>query len=178
MARITSQASTGFVPQRDFHLILGRRNARSKGSCVVAIVCGSVLVGTVFLPERTIAGEGRGCPSATVRVDLCADANGGDISWEIVEEGGGIVATSPVYASNTCNSNSHCIDAAACHDFTIFDSGGNGIAMPGGYAVYIDGAFIAGEDPCCAAGAPFGASETVDIIGGPDGEIGNIFVEA
>ena len=177
MTRVTSQASIGIVPKRDFHFFFGRRNARTQGSCVRAILCGSLFIGTAFLPTSTIAGESRGCPSATVRVDVCTDANGGDTSWEIVEEGFGVVATSPAYASNSCNSNTFCIDAAECYDFTIFDSGGNGIAMPGGYAVYVDGVFIAGEDPCCAAGAPFGASETVDIIGGPDGEIGMIFVD-
>ena len=144
MTYTTSQASIGVVPERDFHFFLGRRDAQSKGSCVVAIVCGSLLGGTVLLPERTIAGEGRGCPSVTVRVDVCTDGNGGETSWEIVQEGFGIVATSPVFASNSCNSNSHCIDAAECNDFTISDSGGNGIAMPGGYAVYLDGVFIAG----------------------------------
>ena len=177
MTYTTSQPSIGVVPERDFYFFLGRGNARTKGNRIIAIVCGSLLVGTVLLPERTIAGASRGCPSATVRVDVCTDANGGDTSWEIVEEGFGIVAASPVFASNSCNSSTHCIDAAECHDFTIFDSGGNGIAMPGGYAVYLDGVFIAGEDPCCAAGAPFGASETVDIIGGPDGEFGTIFTD-
>ncbi|MCH8147327.1 MAG: hypothetical protein IH987_04935, partial [Planctomycetes bacterium] len=175
MVHTTSQASIGVVPARDVHFFLGRRNARTGGSWVKTIVCGSLFIGTVFLPTSTIAGESRGCPSATVRVDVCTDANGGDTSWEIVQEGFGIVFTSPVFASNSCNSNSHCIDAAECYDFTISDSGGNGIAMPGGYAVYLDGVFIAGEDPCCVAGAPFGASETVDLIGGPDGEFGTIF---
>lgn len=143
----------------------------------MAILCGSLLFGSVFLSERTIAAEGRGCPSATVRVAVCTDANGGDILWEIVQEGFGVVATSPAYASNSCNEDAYCIDAAECYDFTISDSGGNGIAMPGGYAVYIDDVFIAGEDPCCAAGAPFGASETVDLIGGPDSETGMIFTD-
>ncbi|UCG17315.1 MAG: hypothetical protein JSV19_04635, partial [Phycisphaerales bacterium] len=101
-------------------------------------------------------------PDATITVEILTDNYGGETTWELVEQGTGVVASGGPYASNTLYTVDIDVCSTHCYDFTIFDSYGDGICCSYGngyYEVYYEGVLV-------GSGGDFGSSETVGEIGG------------
>ncbi len=104
-----------------------------------------------------------GCPEATIDIEILTDDYPGETVWEVTEYYTGMVVCSggPYDRANTLYRECCCIDYEDCVDFTIYDSYGDGILAPGGYAVYYDGELVyscMGQGWCCT-------SEEVEQIG-------------
>jgi len=102
------------------------------------------------------------CPDATITIAILTDTYASETSWELVEQGGGLVGSGSGLPSSTLTTVDVCVDSTSCYDFTIFDSYGDGIYDPGGYTVSYNGTEIANT----MGGLFTGSSETVGFIGG------------
>jgi len=72
-----------------------------------------------------------------VIIQIIPDAWPTETSWNIQDSSGVILY------SGTYNSDTVCLPAGSCSMFSIFDSFGDGIFLPGGYWVYVDGVLVA-----------------------------------
>lgn len=78
-----------------------------------------------------------------VSVELTTDGYPSEISWELVDQNNQIIATSPVYdTKDTTITTNVCIISSNCYTFTIYDTFGDGIMSPGGYAIYMDSVLV------------------------------------
>jgi len=109
------------------------------------------------------------CPeTAIITIEVMTDDYGNETTWELVEQGGGIVASGGPYDPYLPELYTYNVEVSptSCYDFTIYDSWGNGICCSYGtgyYNVYYEGDLV-------GSGGDFGTSETVsDIGGGCDG---------
>lgn len=81
-----------------------------------------------------------------LRVEIATDMYGGETSWTITDLAGAIVLAGGqggVYQNNTSYSDSICVAADGCFFFEIYDTYGDGIFAPNGYALYVDEVFVA-----------------------------------
>ena len=101
-------------------------------------------------------------PDAIITVVILTDTWGGETSWQLAEQGGGIVETGSGYANNTLYTIDVGVYAASCYEFTIFDSYGDGIYSPGGYEIYYEGGLVAST----MGGGFTGSIDIVSDIGG------------
>ena len=100
-------------------------------------------------------------PDAVITVEILTDNFGGETTWELVEQGVGVVASGGPYPNNTLISVDVNVCSTNCYDFTIFDSFGDGICCGfgiGSYSVFYEGGLV-------GSGGAFGSSETVANIG-------------
>ncbi|MCP4643074.1 MAG: hypothetical protein GY851_21690, partial [bacterium] len=102
-------------------------------------------------------------PDATITIDILTDNYPSETTWELVEDGVGVVASGGPYSTPGVHEVT-VVDVCAdkCYTFTIFDSFGDGICCAygnGSYEIFYEGGSV-------ATGGVFGASETVTNIGG------------
>jgi hypothetical protein len=132
----------------------------SRGCLLIA--AGAVLGLTTF------AQGGDPCtnPDAIITVEILTDNYGSETTWQLVEQGVGVVASGGPYPNNTLITVDVDVCSTSCYDFTIFDSFGDGICCAYGngfYNVYYEGNLV-------CSGGEFGSSETCfDIACEPPG---------
>lgn len=119
--------------------------------------------------SATVAGGNRGgCPDAAIQINILTDNYGSETTWELVEQGVGVVASGGPYDNATLYEIEVCVSAASCYDFTIYDAYGDGICCSYGegyYEVYyVDSP--GGTPVLVGSGGAFADSETVAFIGG------------
>jgi hypothetical protein len=102
--------------------------------------------------------HGRDCApdEATIDIEILTDDDPSETVWEVSDFYVGTILCSggPYDQPNTLYSERCCIDYKDCVNFTIYDSSGDGIFAPGGYAVYYDGELIyscMGQGWCCTS---------------------------
>ena len=91
-----------------------------------------------------------------VLVSITTDTWPDEITWNITDGAGAIVASGGPYASPTTTYDETVCLSEGCFTFTIADSFGDGIFSPGGYSLTIDGVVI-------ASGGAYGSGESVDF---------------
>ncbi|MEE9554062.1 MAG: IPTL-CTERM sorting domain-containing protein [candidate division Zixibacteria bacterium] len=103
-----------------------------------------------------------GCFQDSITVVIMTDDYPTETSWEIVQQGFGVVGTGEgYYAGNNLFVESICVNPNACYDFTIFDEFNDGICCSYGngyYEVYYNNQLV-------GSGGEFGSFETVADIG-------------
>ncbi|MFO8086290.1 MAG: choice-of-anchor J domain-containing protein [Bacteroidales bacterium] len=78
-----------------------------------------------------------------VTIEVTTDGYPSETSWELLDQNNQIVAVSPVYeAADSTYTSNICLSASDCYTFNIYDSYGDGIFSPGGYAVYFNAALV------------------------------------
>jgi hypothetical protein len=79
------------------------------------------------------------CPVGTseVIVHIVPDSWPNETSWTLTDISG------TVAASGTFIGDTVCVPSGSCMIFTIYDAFGDGIFLPGGYWVYVDGVLVA-----------------------------------
>jgi len=83
------------------------------------------------------------------------DTHPEEITWEILNSGGGVVHSGGPYTqANTMISQELEINDEDCYQFRIYDSGGDGLILPGFYALYYGGSNY------IATGTEFGSIDT------------------
>jgi hypothetical protein len=102
------------------------------------------------------------CPDATITIEILTDTYGSETSWDVVEQGVGVIASGGGYASSTFYTEEVCVDSTSCYDVNIYDAYGDGIFSPGGYTVYYNGTEIADT----MGGGFTGSQDTIGFIGG------------
>jgi hypothetical protein len=101
-------------------------------------------------------------PDAVITIELLTDSWGSETSWELTEQGVGVVAAGSGYASSSFYTIDVDVCSASCYDFTIFDEWGDGIYSPGGFTIYYEGEVVADY----MGGGFTGDTMTVSDIGG------------
>jgi hypothetical protein len=100
---------------------------------------------------------------ATITIEIFTDNYPSETTWEVVEWGGGVVASGGPYSDpGTLYTTEVEVNADSCYDFTIYDSYGDGICCAYGEGYY--NVLYEGELFC--TGGEFGSSETCTGIGG------------
>ncbi|MFQ5501115.1 MAG: hypothetical protein ACE5EQ_02315 [Phycisphaerae bacterium] len=132
-----------------------------------------IATGGDFGSDETVAnigGCGGGAPvgcnpadaDGTITIDVLTDDFPGETSWELVEQGIGVVAMAGPFANPGVHEITNvAVCSTACYDFTIFDAFGDGICCGfgmGSYTVSFNGMVV-------GSGGEFGADETVANIG-------------
>jgi hypothetical protein len=84
------------------------------------------------------------CEESIIEIEILTDSWPYETTWEITDHDTGALLCSggPYAAPDTLYTEICCIGFADCVDFTIYDSYGDGIYPPGGYAVSLDGILI------------------------------------
>ncbi len=84
-----------------------------------------------------------GCPEATITIDVYTDPWPSETSWVVIDDvTGQVVCTSPSYTVPNALTSYTCCLPFGCYNFTIYDSYGDGIYAPGGYAIYYEGNLV------------------------------------
>src|SRR4051794_39409206 len=86
------------------------------------------------------------CPagSSEIIVNIIPDPYDYEVSWELTNSNGSIIASADSSEGDTV-----CVPSGTCNIFTIHDAFGDGILNPGGYYVYVNGLLV-------TSGGPFG----------------------
>ncbi len=104
-----------------------------------------------------------GQEDAVITVEVTTDNFPGETTWELDEQGGGVVATGGPYADPaTLFTTDVPVCSTSCYDFTIFDAFGDGICCGfgmGSYSVFFNGTLV-------VTGGDFADLETTTDIGG------------
>ncbi|MCH7814528.1 MAG: hypothetical protein IID40_10980, partial [Planctomycetes bacterium] len=108
-------------------------------------------------------GGGAPCtsPDATITVEILTDNFGNETTWELVEQGVGVIASGGPYPNATLITVDVPVCSTNCYDFTIFDSFGDGICCGFGigfYSIFYNGNLV-------GTGGAFLFDETVSDIG-------------
>ncbi len=84
------------------------------------------------------------CEEATVEIEIVTDIWPTETTWELIDHDTGalLCAGGPYAEPSTLHTATCCIGFDDCVDFTIYDSYGDGVFAPGGYAIYLDGTQI------------------------------------
>ena len=129
------------------------------GSSLQRVDFGSTWVATDGVNTQGAINFQVSCPEDIITIAILTDSYGSETSWELTDHATSVVvASSNGLDSSTLHIWDVCVDSNGCHDFTIFDSWGDGIFSPGYYEVYYNGDLI-------ASGGDFDYSETVEYIG-------------
>jgi hypothetical protein len=68
-------------------------------------------------------------PGATPTLTLLTDCWGDEVSWELLDAGGAVIATNPfAYGNQTTYLYDFCLEQGECYTFNIYDSFGDGLA--------------------------------------------------
>ena len=119
--------------------------------------------------SETVPNIGAGCngggpctnPDATLTVYIECDYFGSETTWELIEQGVGVVASGGPYTNYEIVNVDVPVCSTSCYDFVIYDSYGDGLYDPGGYVIYYEGELVVST-----LGIGFeGDSETVADIG-------------
>ncbi len=97
----------------------------------------------------------------TVTIEILTDDYGHETTWELVEQGGDVVASGGPYGDDTLYTIVVDLEPGTYHDFTIYDSFGDGICCSYGEGYY---RVFAGEELVCSGG-DFAYQETCPGIG-------------
>jgi hypothetical protein len=93
--------------------------------------------------------SGGPCTGDQVVVNITTDANPGDITWEVTNDGGTVIANGAPAAANTLVSETVCLNAAptsACYGFRLMDGFGDGITNGGWELRTTDNKLILSDD--------------------------------
>ena len=117
---------------------------------------------TAQVDAEAPAVQTRGCPDATITIEIMTDQYPEDTTWELTERGGGVVdSAEPLSSAHTLHTWDVCADSQACYDFVIHDSFGDGICCGQGsgyYNVYYEGVIV-------GSGSAFQSVDNVFDIG-------------
>ncbi len=103
-------------------------------------------------------GTSVACSNWTLTID--AGTNGGEISWQIIEDGGPcVLATGGGYTNGSTNNVNVCVPQGNCFKLTVTDAGGDGIVGGGWKLVDNNGRRILDN---VGNGTCFGSSSTHD----------------
>ena len=151
----------------------------SGGCCLPDGTCMVTCESDCYAQDGAWQGEGSDCsgavenpacatPDATITIEIQTDSYGSETSWELIEQGVGAIDSGSGYGSYE----THIIDvpvcSTSCYDFVCYDSYGDGIYSPYGYAVSYEGMLVYS----CIGSGWSGSSETVPDIGGSCGGLG------
>lgn len=81
-----------------------------------------------------------------VRVEITTDEYGGETYWTLSDEEGAIIlqgGQGGAYGDEAFYVESACMDSLSCYHFEIWDTYGDGIMAPGGYACYVNDELVA-----------------------------------
>ncbi|MEB2341986.1 MAG: hypothetical protein OZ932_08295, partial [Flavobacteriia bacterium] len=98
--------------------------------------------------SNTIAITTLACPGNTVVVSITADANPGELYWEIVDDANNVVASGTPDQANAESTGSYCLSNSpgpAWYGFHLYDNSGDGIAGGGWELRTLDGKVILGD---------------------------------
>ncbi len=126
----------------------------SRGGLLIAV---AAALGLTTLPQ---GGDPCTDPDAIITVEILTDQFGNETTWELVEQGVGVIASGGPYPSNTLITVDVPVCSTSCYDFTIFDSFGDGICC--GFGIGFYNVFYNGKLVC--TGGAFGSSETCPDI--------------
>ena len=100
---------------------------------------------------------------AAVFLELLTDDYPGETTWEVTDENGQVIYSGGPYPDQvaTLISVEFCLDPAACYDFTIFDSFGDGICC--GYGIGSISINDENGNPLAQSDGVFGFSQTLDF---------------
>jgi lysyl endopeptidase len=94
----------------------------------------------------------------TVKLILRTDSNPGQTTWQVTDAMGNVMYSGGPYSSSgQMIQETFEIADEACYTFTVFDSGGDGIASPGFYMLYY------GSNTTISQGTDFGYQDQVDF---------------
>ncbi|MBU0618155.1 MAG: hypothetical protein KKI02_10595 [Planctomycetes bacterium] len=112
---------------------------------------------------------------ATITIEIFTDNYGSETTWELVEQGGGVVASGGPYDfyNPTLYTYDVTVDPTSCYDFTIYDAWGDGICCSYGIGYYN----VYYETELVCSGGDFGSSETCPNIGGGCGGGGDATID-
>ena len=124
---------------------------------------GLLIAVAAALGLTTLAQGGDACqdPDAVITVEILTDNFGNETTWELVEQGVGVIASGGPYPNNTLITVDVPVCSTSCYNFTIFDSFGDGICC--GFGIGFYNIFYEGNLVC--SGGEFGDSETCADIG-------------
>lgn len=103
-----------------------------------------------------------GCDQDSITVEIMTDNFPAETSWEIFQQGVGIIATGGGYSnSNSLYIEQICVEPGGCYDFTIYDTYGDGICCTYGNGYYN----VLYNNQLVGSGGEFGLSETIEAFG-------------
>ena len=118
----------------DFTVVAtGAHFSYSSSQSVTTYDCASAVLGCTdpaadnYDPAATIDDGSCTYPCYEVTLDLLTDCWGNEVTWELADASGAIVASGGPYANQSTNIVNLCLDAG-CYDFTILDSYGDGMS--------------------------------------------------
>ena len=145
-------------------------NADSGACCVETDCVGTMgqadcdaLGGDYYLGEDCATFE---CPAPcdedTLIINIFTDGYASETTWDLYQQGGGLVASGAPTANDTLHTWQVCLETALCYDFTIYDSYGDGICCSYGdgyYELLLNGILV-------GSGGEFGTDETTQVGNG------------
>ena len=87
-----------------------------------------------------------GCPEDTLLIRIFTDNWASETTWDLYEQGGGLIASGDPDENNTLYEWEICVESDRCYDFTIYDSFGDGICCAYGegyYEIELNGELVA-----------------------------------
>lgn len=89
-------------------------------------------------------GAINGCPEDELQIHIMTDEYPDETTWIVWDTSGSPVASGgPFVNANTLHIDTVCLDSTECYRFTIYDSYGDGILIPGYYELYLNSDLIA-----------------------------------
>ena len=92
-------------------------------------------------------GTGAGCDEDEIQVQIMTDNFPEETTWELTDEDDSLIASGGPYPgqSNTLIVDTVCVDSLGCYNFVIYDSGGNGITIPGYFQIYLNSQLVGAD---------------------------------
>ena len=108
-----------------------------------------LLISSLFLLFAGYSFAQCGANQVEVRVEIATDPYGEETYWTLTDLMGAVImqgGQGGVYGDNTSYSDSICVPSADCFFFEIYDTYGDGIFAPGGYALYVNEVLVSSGD--------------------------------
>ncbi len=132
----------------DFTVVAtGAHFSYSSTQSVTTYDCASAVLGCTdpaadnYDPAATIDDGSCTYPCYDVTLDLLTDCWGNEVTWELADASGAIVASGGPYANQSTNIVNLCL-SAGCYDFTILDSFGDGMSGSQYGSCGVDGNYV------------------------------------
>ena len=103
------------------------------------------------IDDGSCVGDGVG-----IGVSITTDTYPEEITWTLVDDAGALVGSGGPYTSESTTFDALICVGEGCYTFTISDSFGDGIYVPGGYTLTVDGVLV-------ASGGDYGDGETTSF---------------